>query len=66
MVLYTPGGTSPYPEDPVESGRRVFFLGGGDEVGNVDEPGCTHCELCIPACPVFALDIVRNNMVVSG
>ena len=37
MVLYTPGRTSPYPEDPVESGLRVFFLGGGDEVGNV---GC--------------------------
>ena len=37
MVLYTPGRTSPYPEDPVESGLRAFFLGGGDEVGNV---GC--------------------------
>ena len=37
MVLYTPGRTSPYPEDSVESGIRAFFLGGGDEVGNV---GC--------------------------
>ena len=26
----------------------------------VDEPVCTHCKLCIPACPVFALDIVKN------
>ena len=23
----------------------------------VDEPTCTHCEHCIPACPVFALEI---------
>ena len=37
MVLYTPGRTSAYPEVPVESGIRAFFLGGGDEVGNV---GC--------------------------
>ncbi len=37
MVLYTPGRTSGYPEEPVESGIRLHFLGGGDEVGNV---GC--------------------------
>ncbi len=37
MVLYTPGRTSTYPDDPVEDGLRAFFLGGGDEVGNV---GC--------------------------
>jgi NAD-dependent dihydropyrimidine dehydrogenase PreA subunit len=22
---------------------------------NINEPECTHCELCIPACPVNAL-----------
>ena len=37
MVLYTPGRTSTYPTKPVEGGIRAFFLGGGDEVGNV---GC--------------------------
>ena len=37
MVLYTPGRTSTYPTEPVEGGIRAFFLGGGDEVGNV---GC--------------------------
>ena len=37
MVLYTPGRTSTYPEEPVKKGLRAFFLGGGDEVGNV---GC--------------------------
>ena len=37
MVLYTPGRTSTYPEEPVRKGLRAFFLGGGDEVGNV---GC--------------------------
>ena len=37
MVLYTPGRTSTYPNDPVKHGLRAFFLGGGDEVGNV---GC--------------------------
>jgi NAD-dependent dihydropyrimidine dehydrogenase PreA subunit len=21
----------------------------------IDEPTCTHCDLCIPACPVHAL-----------
>ena len=31
----------------------------------VDEPVCTHCKLCIPACPVFALDIV-SEYVVAG
>lgn len=36
-MLYTPGRTSSYPKDPVESGLRAFFLGGGNEVGNV---GC--------------------------
>ena len=35
MVLYTPGRTSSYPDTPVESGIRIHFLGGGDEVGNV-------------------------------
>lgn len=35
MVLYTPGRTSSYPDDPVESGMRFHFLGGGEEVGNV-------------------------------
>ena len=35
MVLYTPGRTSSYPDEPVESGIRIHFLGGGDEVGNV-------------------------------
>ena len=37
MVLYSPGRTSSYPTDPVDSGIRIHFLGGGDEVGNV---GC--------------------------
>ena len=37
MVLYTPGQTSRYPNEPVESGLRFHFLGGGNEVGNV---GC--------------------------
>ena len=37
MVLYTPRRTSTYPNDPVKHGLRAFFLGGGDEVGNV---GC--------------------------
>jgi putative mRNA 3-end processing factor len=35
MVLYTPGRTSSYPDEPIESGVRIHFLGGGDEVGNV-------------------------------
>ena len=35
MVLYTPGRTSSYPDEPVESGIRIHFLGGGNEVGNV-------------------------------
>lgn len=35
MVLYTPGRTTTYPEEPVGSGIRIHFLGGGDEVGNV-------------------------------
>ena len=35
MVLYTPGRTSSYPDEPVDSGIRIHFLGGGDEVGNV-------------------------------
>ena len=37
MVLYSPGRTSSYPTDPVDSGIRIHYLGGGDEVGNV---GC--------------------------
>jgi NAD-dependent dihydropyrimidine dehydrogenase PreA subunit len=28
-----------------------------DRLAVVDEEACTHCELCIPSCPVFALDI---------
>ena len=35
MVLYTPGRTSSYPDEPIPSGIRIHFLGGGDEVGNV-------------------------------
>ena len=35
MVLYTPGRTSSYPDEPVPSGLRIHFLGGADEVGNV-------------------------------
>ena len=35
MVLYTPGRTSSYPDEPVKSGIRIHFLGGGNEVGNV-------------------------------
>jgi NAD-dependent dihydropyrimidine dehydrogenase PreA subunit len=27
-----------------------------DRMIYVDEPNCTHCRLCIPSCPVFALD----------
>mgnify|MGYP003781183375 FL=1 len=23
----------------------------------VDEPNCTHCQLCIPSCPVLALEL---------
>lgn len=37
MVLYSPGRTSSYSEEPVEKGIRFHYLGGGDEVGNV---GC--------------------------
>jgi len=37
MVLYSPGRTTSYPDEPVEEGIRLHFLGGGDEVGNV---GC--------------------------
>jgi putative mRNA 3-end processing factor len=35
MVLYTPGRTTSYPEEPISSGVRIHFLGGADEVGNV-------------------------------
>ncbi|MDA0648811.1 MAG: MBL fold metallo-hydrolase [archaeon] len=35
MVLYAPGRTSPYPENPPKKGLRYHYLGGGDEVGNV-------------------------------
>ena len=31
----------------------------------VNEPRCTHCELCIPACPVFALDIIEDEFEVA-
>ncbi len=37
MVLYTPGKTSGYPEEKLDSGIRFYFLGGAGEVGNV---GC--------------------------
>ena len=35
MVLYSPGRTSLYPDEPPSSGLRFHYLGGGDEVGNV-------------------------------
>ena len=35
MVLYSPGRTSTYPDDPPAHGLRFHYLGGGDEVGNV-------------------------------
>jgi putative mRNA 3-end processing factor len=35
MVLYAPGRTSTYPDEPPPSGLRFHYLGGGDEVGNV-------------------------------
>lgn len=35
MVLYSPGRTTSYPEDPPNKGIRYHCLGGGDEVGNV-------------------------------
>ncbi len=35
MVLYAPGRTSSYPNEPPSSGLRFHYLGGGDEVGNV-------------------------------
>ncbi|MEL0312884.1 MAG: MBL fold metallo-hydrolase, partial [Candidatus Poseidoniales archaeon] len=35
MVLYSPGRTSTYPDEPPVSGLRFHYLGGGDEVGNV-------------------------------
>ena len=35
MVLYNPGRTSNYPEDPPEKDLRFHYLGGGNEVGNV-------------------------------
>ena len=37
MVLYSPGRTTSYPENPPTKGMRYHYLGGGDEVGNV---GC--------------------------
>ncbi|MFQ3321060.1 MAG: hypothetical protein ACI9O1_000134, partial [Candidatus Thalassarchaeaceae archaeon] len=33
MVLYTPGKTSGYSDDTVNSGIRFHFLGGAGEVG---------------------------------
>ena len=30
-------------------------------VAIVDEPSCTHCNFCIPHCPVHALSIVKIN-----
>ena len=35
MVFYNPGRTTDYPEDPIDSGYRYHYLGGGNEVGNV-------------------------------
>ena len=35
MVLYSPGRTSSYPDQPPSKGLRYHYLGGGDEVGNV-------------------------------
>ena len=35
MVMYSPGKTTSYPDEPVENGLRYHFLGGGSEVGNV-------------------------------
>lgn len=35
MVLYNPGRTSNYPNEPPEKGFRFHYLGGGNEVGNV-------------------------------
>ena len=35
MVLYNPGRTSNYPDEPPEIGFRYHYLGGGNEVGNV-------------------------------
>ena len=35
MVLYSPGRTSTYPDEPPHHGLRFHYLGGGDEVGNV-------------------------------
>ena len=40
MVLYAPGRTSSYPENPPKKGLRYHYLGGGDEVGvDVDDVG---------------------------
>ena len=35
MVFYNPGRTTDYPDEPVSSGYRYHYLGGGNEVGNV-------------------------------
>ena len=40
--------------------RAVNVLDLVDRMIVVNEEKCTHCELCIPSCPVFALDIVEN------
>ena len=37
MVLYSPGRTTSYPENPPDKGIRYHYLGGANEVGNV---GC--------------------------
>lgn len=37
MVLYDPGRTTTWDDDPIERGLRFHYLGGGNEVGNV---GC--------------------------
>ncbi len=35
MVFYNPGRTTDYPNEPISSGYRYHYLGGGNEVGNV-------------------------------
>ena len=43
-MLYRAGRTSTYPEEPVEKGIRLHFLGGAGEVGNV---GCVIEDLSL-------------------
>ena len=32
-----------------------------NRIAIVEEKKCTHCDYCIPACPVFALSIQPNS-----